>query len=154
MVVICEMERTLVVARITDSENAEVDSNRREILIESAYFNPDSIKKSAKTLHISTKSSHRFLRHIDKANISNHGVRGANLMTETCSGKIIAACWKVGNLRKKTITIDFQPSLIEELSGFAIPLEIAKNNLTKLGFSIEKPNAENWRITFSHIGRI
>jgi phenylalanyl-tRNA synthetase beta chain len=147
MVVICDVERPLVVAGITGSVDAEVDGNTTDILIESAYFNPDNIRKSAKILNISTESSHRFSRDIDKANIANYGVRVANLMTEICGGEIVAACWKVDNLKRKTITIDFQPSLIEKLCGFTIPLEIAKNILTKLGFSMEKSNAENWKIT-------
>ncbi|MDR0693086.1 MAG: phenylalanine--tRNA ligase subunit beta [Puniceicoccales bacterium] len=147
MVVICDVERPLVVAGITGSVDAEVDGNTTDILIESAYFNPDNIRKSAKTLNISTESSHRFSRDIDRANIANHGVRVANLMTEICGGEIVSACWKVDNLREKTIAIDFQPSLIEELCGFPIPLEISENILTKLGFPIEKSNAENWKIT-------
>ncbi|MDR1528537.1 MAG: phenylalanine--tRNA ligase subunit beta [Puniceicoccales bacterium] len=147
MVVICDVERPLVVAGITGSIDAEVDDNTTDILIESAYFNPDNIRRSAKTLNISTESSHRFSRNIDKANIANYGVRVANLITEICGGEIVVACWKVDNLKEKTIVINFQPSLIEELCGFAIPLEIAENILIKLGFLIEKLNAENWKIT-------
>ncbi|MDR2603054.1 MAG: phenylalanine--tRNA ligase subunit beta [Puniceicoccales bacterium] len=147
MVVICDMERPLVVAGITGSIDAEVDGNTTDILIESAYFNPDNIRRSAKTLNISTESSYRFSRDIDKANIANHGMRVANLMAEICGGEVVAACWKVDNLREKTIVIDFQPSLIEELCGFAIPIEIAENILTKLGFLIEKSNGKNWKMT-------
>lgn len=147
MVVICDAERPLVIAGITGSIDAEVDGNTTDILIESAYFNPDNIRKSAKTLNVSTESSHRFSRDIDKANIANYGVRVANLITEICGGEIVSSCWKVDNLEKKNITIDFQPSSIEELCGFAVPLEIAENILIKLGFSIEKSNAENWKIT-------
>ncbi|MDR2628892.1 MAG: phenylalanine--tRNA ligase subunit beta [Puniceicoccales bacterium] len=147
MVVICDAERPLVVAGITGSIDAEVDGNTTDILIESAYFNPDNIRRSAKALNISTESSHRFSRDIDKANIANYGVRVANLMTEICGGEVVAACWKVDNLGEKTVTISFQPSYIEELCGFAIPFEIAENILTKLGFSIEKSDGENWKIT-------
>ncbi|MDR1173258.1 MAG: phenylalanine--tRNA ligase subunit beta, partial [Puniceicoccales bacterium] len=147
MVVICDGERPLVVAGISGSIDAEVDGNTTDILIESAYFDPDNIRRSAKALNISTESSYRFSRDIDKANIANYGVRVANLMAEICGGEIVAACWKVNNLGKKTVTIDFQPSLIEELCGFAIPLEIAENILTKLGFPIEKLNGEIWKIT-------
>ncbi|MDR0742347.1 MAG: phenylalanine--tRNA ligase subunit beta [Puniceicoccales bacterium] len=147
MVVICDAERPLVIAGITGSMDAEVDGNTTDILIESAYFNPDNIRRSAKALNISTESSHRFSRNIDRANVANYGVRVANLMTEICGGEIVTACWKVDNLKEQTVTINFPPSLIEELCGFAIPLEVGENILIKLGFSVEKSNAENWKVT-------
>ncbi|MDR1890750.1 MAG: phenylalanine--tRNA ligase subunit beta [Puniceicoccales bacterium] len=147
MVVICDVERPLVVAGITGTVDAEVDDTTTDVLIESAYFNPDNIRKSAKTLNISTESAYRFSKDIDTANVANYGQRVANLVTEICGGEIVAACWKVGDPKRKPVAIDFQPSSIEKLCGFAIPLEIAENILTKLGFSIEKLNVGSWKIT-------
>lgn len=147
MVIICDAERPLVIAGITGSIDAEVDSNTTDVLIESAYFNPDNIRKSAKSLGVSTESSYRFSRDIDTANIVNYGQRVANLITEICGGEIVAASWTVGSPKRQSFVMDFQPSSVEALCGFAIPFKVVEDILIKLGFLVEKSKSDNWKIT-------
>jgi phenylalanyl-tRNA synthetase beta chain len=144
MVVICDSKRPLVIAGVTSSVCAQVDEKTPDIFIESAYFNLDNIRKTAKIVNVSTESSYRFFRDIDTVNIANDGQRVANLIIEICSREIISQCWKIGSSKQQPLVIDFQPSLIERLCGFAISLEMAENILIKLGLSIEKPHADSW----------
>ncbi|MDR1401606.1 MAG: phenylalanine--tRNA ligase subunit beta [Puniceicoccales bacterium] len=147
MMVICDGERPLVIAGVTGSIDAEVDTSTVDILIESAYFNPDNIRQTAKDLNVSTESSHRFSRDIDTANVAQNCQRVAHLIGETCGGEIVSCCWKVGSPKRQTFGIDFDPSSIEKLCGFAIPFDISEKILTNLGFKVEKIGEKHWQVT-------
>ncbi|MDR1413525.1 MAG: phenylalanine--tRNA ligase subunit beta [Puniceicoccales bacterium] len=147
MMVICDGERPLVIAGVTGTVDAEVDDSTTDILIESAYFNPDNIRQTAKSLNVSTESSHRFSRDIDRANVAQNCQRVAHLIGEICGGEMSSCCWKVGSPKRQTTSIDLNPSSIEKLCGFEIPLNVAEKILNKLGFGIEKLSEKCWKVT-------
>jgi phenylalanyl-tRNA synthetase beta chain len=147
MVVICDGERPLVVGGIVGSVDAEVDWQTVDVLIESAYFMPEVIRQASKNLNFSTESSQRFARDIDGSNVSNCGLRTANLLRDVCGGEVISKCWKVGSPRRHSLTIAFCPSTIAKLCGFAIPLDWAANTLQRLGFRVDKLSENHWNVT-------
>jgi phenylalanyl-tRNA synthetase beta chain len=146
MVVICDGERPLVLAGVVGTLDAEVDANTVDVMIESAYFNPENIRKSAQQLNVSTESSYRFSRDIDAANVAQYGQRVANLVAEICGGEIVSKCWKVGSPSRQAVGIEFKPSFIAALCGFQIPLAEAEATLERLGFTVEKRGADAWRV--------
>ncbi|MDR1595354.1 MAG: phenylalanine--tRNA ligase subunit beta [Puniceicoccales bacterium] len=147
MMVICDGERPLVIAGVTGSIDAEVDGDTTDILIESAYFNANSIRQTAKALNISTESSHRFSRDIDTANVVRSCQRVADLVEEVCGGTVRSKCWVVGTPKRLESSIDFSPSLIEKLCGFPIAIDVGEGILTRLGFGVEKLDDDRWSIT-------
>ena len=62
---ICDGDNPIAIAGIIGGNNSGVDNQTKNILIESAYFNPVNIRKSSKELGISTESSKRFERDTD-----------------------------------------------------------------------------------------
>ena len=146
MMVICDRERPLVIAGVMGSIDAEVDASTVDVLIESAYFNADNIRQTAKSLNVSTESSYRFSRDIDGANVARNCQRVADLMVEICGGKIVSKCWKVGSPRRQTFSIDFDPSSIERLCGFAIAIDTSERVLGNLGFGIKKLANGHWNV--------
>ncbi|MDR1433177.1 MAG: phenylalanine--tRNA ligase subunit beta [Puniceicoccales bacterium] len=147
MMVICDGEKPLVIAGIVGSIAAEVDANTVDILIESAYFDADNVRQTAKCLNVSTESSHRFSRDIDSANVARNCRRVADLVVEICGGEIASKCWQVGSPKRQTLKIDFRPSSIEKLCGFAIHLGAAEKFLTNLGFGMENLGSDLWNVT-------
>ncbi|MDR2737800.1 MAG: phenylalanine--tRNA ligase subunit beta [Puniceicoccales bacterium] len=146
VMVICDAERPLVIAGITGSVDAEVDAGTTDILIESAYFAPESIRRSARQLNISTESSNRFARDIDTSNIAHNCQRVANLVTEICGGEVVSKCWQVGSPKRNGVGIDFKPSFIGKLCGFSIPLAEAESILKNLGFTVGKIGVDMWKV--------
>ncbi|GAB1348548.1 hypothetical protein MASR1M107_07600 [Ignavibacteriales bacterium] len=65
MLMICDGEKEVAIAGIMGGENSEVSLNTRNILIESAYFDPGTVRRSARTLGLSTEASYRFERGTD-----------------------------------------------------------------------------------------
>ncbi|MCS5421167.1 MULTISPECIES: phenylalanine--tRNA ligase subunit beta [Psychrilyobacter] len=66
--VIADEAKAVAIAGIMGGKNTEVDENTTEILLEVAYFTPENIRKTAKTLGLSSDSSYRFERGIDRDN--------------------------------------------------------------------------------------
>ena len=66
--VIADETKAIAIAGIMGGKDTEVDENTTDILLEVAYFTPENIRKTAKTLGLSSDSSYRFERGIDRDN--------------------------------------------------------------------------------------
>ena len=86
---ICDAQKPVAVAGVMGGENSEIGDQTTRVLIESAYFLPTSIRRTAKQLGISTDASYRFERGIDPNGCIRAMDRAAQLMAEIGNGKII-----------------------------------------------------------------
>ena len=85
---ICDQDKPLCIAGVFGGENSGVTQSTSSIFLESAYFNPISIRKTAKRHALNTDASFRFERGIDP-NITKYALkRAALLITEIAGGKI------------------------------------------------------------------
>lgn len=85
---IWDAEKPVAIAGIMGGLTSEVTSNTVNILLESAYFNPVSIRRSSKALNLTTESSYRFERGTDINGITNSLDRAAQLIAELAGGNI------------------------------------------------------------------
>ncbi len=85
---ICDGEKPVAIAGIMGGENSEVSAETTNILLESACFDPVSVRKSAKMLNISTDASYRFERGVDPLVTINALERAAQLIGEIGGAKI------------------------------------------------------------------
>ena len=69
MLVIADAERPVALAGIMGGEDSEISANTKDVLIESAYFNPDSVRRTARLLGMDTEASRRFERGADCENV-------------------------------------------------------------------------------------
>jgi phenylalanyl-tRNA synthetase beta chain len=88
MLMICDGERPVALAGIMGGENSEITENTTNVLIESAWFNPISIRKTAKLLGISTDASHRFERGTDPEGTVNAMKRSVSMIASLCDAEI------------------------------------------------------------------
>ncbi len=88
MLVICDGRKPVALAGVIGGLNSEVVTETKNILIESAYFNPISIRRTAKRLGLKTESSHRFERGVDPRGVISALDRAARLMLETAGGSM------------------------------------------------------------------
>lgn len=65
MLAICDAQRPVAVAGIMGGADSEVTSGTQYVLLEAAFFNPDSVRKTSKMLRLSTEASYRFERGVD-----------------------------------------------------------------------------------------
>lgn len=85
---ICDGKKPVAIAGVMGGENSEIIESTSRVLIESACFDPVSIRKTSKKLGISTDASHRFERGVDPEGTVYAMDRAAMLMAQTGNGKI------------------------------------------------------------------
>ena len=86
MLMICDMEGPVAIAGVMGGQNSEIDDNTTDIVLESAYFDPSSIRRTAKALGLNTDASYRFERGIDIGNVMGAMQRAVDLIVEFAGG--------------------------------------------------------------------
>ncbi|UPS90684.1 phenylalanine--tRNA ligase subunit beta [Bizionia sp. M204] len=150
---ICNAEKPMCIAGVFGGIDSGVTENTTSIFLESAYFNPVSVRKTAKRHNLNTDASFRFERGIDP-NITEYALkRAAILITELAGGLVSSEI------------IDFYPNKFEDfqvrlsfdnakkLIGEEIPKDIIKrilmsldiriNNVTETGLGLTVPAYRN-----------
>uniref|UniRef100_UPI0040492F62 phenylalanine--tRNA ligase subunit beta n=2 Tax=Gelidibacter sp. TaxID=2018083 RepID=UPI0040492F62 len=150
---ICDAVKPMCIAGVFGGITSGVTEQTTSIFLESAYFNPVSIRKSAKRHGLNTDASFRFERGIDP-NITEYALkRAALLIQEVAGGKISS---DIVDIYPKKIE-DFQVILnfenAKKLIGEEIPrdiikrilmsLEIKINNVTETGLGLTIPAYRN-----------
>jgi phenylalanyl-tRNA synthetase beta chain len=87
---ICDAAQPVALAGIMGGLFSEVTEGTRRVLIESAYFNPPTIRRTSKRLGLSTESSYRFERGVDPDGVIHALERAAQLMAALGDGKVLA----------------------------------------------------------------
>ena len=137
MCVISDNEGVLGLGGIIGGTSTGTELSTKNVLIESAYFKPRSIRKTSKLLNIDTDAKFRFERGIDPLSIEEGLMKAASLIKEICGGEI-------SNIDVQKITkpkdtfIQFEIKLLEKISGLKISNSEILRILKKLGFGVKK----------------
>jgi len=89
MLMICDGEKPVGIGGIMGGLNSEINDRTTRVLIESAYFNPVSIRRTAKKLGMGTDASHRFERGVDPEGTLRANERAAQLIAELGKGRLV-----------------------------------------------------------------
>ncbi len=89
---ICDGAKPVAIAGVMGGENSEVTPSTKNILIESAYFNPSSIRNTSKALGLSTDASYRFESGTDPNGTIYAAERAAWLITQLAGGEVLKVC--------------------------------------------------------------
>ena len=137
MCVISDNTGVLGLGGIIGGTRTGTELNTKNVLIESAYFNPRSIRRTAKLLNIETDAKFRFERGIDPLSIEVGLLKAANLIKEICGGEISKIdIQKISKYNEKYIEFNFK--LFEKISGLKISNSEILKILKNLGFEIKK----------------
>ncbi len=88
-IMICDAEKAVAIGGVMGGLNSEISLNTKNVLLEAAYFQPQSIRRTAKRLGISTDSSYRFERGIDHNATNTISLRAALLIAELSGGELV-----------------------------------------------------------------
>ena len=137
MCVISDGKGVLGLGGIIGGTRSGTEFDTKNVLIESAYFDPRSIRNTAKKLNLDTDAKFRFERGIDPLSIEEGLNKATLLIKEICGGEISKI-----DIQKietyKTQTIKFESNLFEKISGFKISTKEMLKILEDLGFKIKK----------------
>jgi len=89
MLMICDGEKAVAVGGVMGGLNSEIENDTTRVLIEGAYFNPVSIRRTSKKLGLNTDASHRFERGVDPEGTIRAVNRSAKLMVDIGGGTLV-----------------------------------------------------------------
>ncbi len=134
--VICDAEKPLCIAGVLGGVNSGVTNSTRTVFLESAYFNPVAIRKTAKRHGISSDASFRFERGINIDDV-NYALMYAAILIENIAGGVISS--DIVDLYPKKQQ-DFQVFLafdrVNKVIGQVIPSDTIKNILHSLDVKV------------------
>ncbi|AFL81937.1 phenylalanyl-tRNA synthetase, beta subunit [Aequorivita sublithincola DSM 14238] len=133
---ICDAEKPMCFAGVFGGINSGVSDTTTSIFLESAYFNPVSIRKTAKRHSLSTDASFRFERGIDP-NITDYALRYASiLILQVAGGEITSDLVDIYPKKIEDHQVFLNYEKANALIGEEIPKETIKDILTSLEMKI------------------
>jgi len=133
---ICDALRPVAIGGVMGGLNSEIDEKTTRVLIESALFNPASIRKTAKFVGSGTDASHRFERGVDPEGTVFALNRATRLMADVSSGTIINGLIDEHPLPSKRPTILLDITKINGLLGTDFSRQRIAEYLESIDFSV------------------
>ena len=143
--VIADDNGILALAGVIGGARGATTENTKNIILESAYFDPVSVRKTAKRLGISTDASYRYERGIDPTITGIAAMRAADIIMSACGGKIVGT-FAAGTDAAPVVQIKYTPSYFLKKTGVDLDAKTQKKILTALGYKIEC-SGDDWTVT-------
>jgi phenylalanyl-tRNA synthetase beta chain len=131
--VIADDARTVGIAGVMGGEDTGVTEGTRNILLESAYFRPGSVRRTARRLSLPSDSSYRFERGVDPAMILPASQRATELIRELAAGSPSPETVTAGELPAPPRDISLRYARCDRLIGLPVPRERVDQILTGFG---------------------
>jgi phenylalanyl-tRNA synthetase beta chain len=135
MLVIADAEVPVALAGIMGGEESEISAATTDVLIESAYFNPDSVRQTARALGMDTEASRRFERGADCDNVLKAQERCVQLICEIAGGIASEDAIDVYPNPLVPRTVGIRPQRVKDLTSLSVDAAGITQILTLLGFS-------------------
>jgi phenylalanyl-tRNA synthetase beta chain len=139
---ICDSRNPMCIAGVFGGANSGVSENTKTIFIESAYFDPGQVRKSAKNHGLKTDASFRFERGTDPDMTLKALTRAANLVFDLAGGSLAAGPIDVYPEKLEPYRVAFSLTNCNALIGKEIELSKVRSIITNLGIEIESEGSE------------
>ena len=152
MLVIADAEHPVALAGIMGGEDSEISNDTTDVLIESAYFDPDCVRRTARQLGMDTEASRRFERGADREGVLRAQERCVQLVCELAGGVATDDWLDVYPRLFVPRTIHFRPQRVRQLTSLSIPPADVVRILTGLDFKVSAEGERlictvpSWRI--------
>lgn len=137
MLVIADASKPVALAGVMGGKDSEVSDSTVNILLESARFDPLSIRTTARRLAMKSDSSYRFERGIDPTLPLRASIRAAQLILETAGGELLAGVAEAGADTYAPKKISLRLDRLSRLLGTDIAPASAVDALARLGLHPE-----------------
>lgn len=143
---IWDREKPVAIAGVMGGMDSEVTQSTKHLLLESAHFKADSVRKTSKALNLKTEASYRFERGTDIDGLVTALDRCVELICQLNPDAKVLELIDTYPEPQKPVTIQLHLDRIQKIIGILIPDQEIETILSRLGFSLEKQNVE-WNIT-------
>ena len=145
--VIADGTHPVALAGVMGGEESEIAPSTRSVLLEAAWFEPVSIRRTSKSQGMHTEASHRFERGADIQMAPLALDRAAALIQEIAGGEILTGMIDVYPRPIHHPDLTLGRSEIKRILGAEIPGEEVERILRGLGFQVERVGGESWRVS-------
>ncbi len=135
---ICDAEGPVAIAGVMGGLNSEVTDATRNVLIESAYFRPGAIRRTARRLGLPTEASYRFEREVDPDGVIRAADLAASLMAELAGGEVAPGVVDADFREKREEIIVLPTRKVRTTLGLKIPDEEIRQILRRLFMAAEE----------------
>ena len=132
MLVIADAARPVALAGVMGGQHSEVSNATRNILLESARFEPLSVRKTARALAMKSDSSYRFERGIDPLLPEKASLRAAQLILETAGGELLAGLVNAGQAGYTPKRLTLRLEKLERVLGVELSTQRIVDALRRL----------------------
>lgn len=130
---ICDAERPVALAGVMGGKDTGVTEKTTRILLESAYFDPQRVRRTARRLGLHTEASHRFERGADpNRGVEYASARCTELIARATGGQVARGWIDVYPKRIEPRTVVLRPSRVTRVLGMEIPVEEERRLLAAL----------------------
>ena len=145
--VIADGERAVGIAGVMGGEESGVTDSTKNVLLESAYFLPASIRRTARDLNLPSDASYRFERGVDPQMILAASRRATELICEVAGAKSAATIAVAGELPPDPPDVSLRYERLDQLVGIHIQPTTADAILTRFGLAkSDSASRPHWKI--------
>ncbi len=142
MCVIADGERAIGLAGVMGGQNSEVTDATTRVLLESAYFDPGTTRRTSRTLDLKTDAAYRFERGADIEGLLDASARTAQLIAEVAGGTIARGLIDVYSRKRRPVRLRLRMSRVKRVLGVVPPATQARRILTGLGLGVRARGAD------------
>jgi phenylalanyl-tRNA synthetase beta chain len=131
--VIADEDRAIGIAGVMGGEETAVSAATRNVLLESAYFLPASIRRTARSLNLPSDASYRFERGVDPEMVLRASERATQMMREIARGRPAKELARDGEIPPQPSDISLSYAKCDQVLGITIAPEVADQILRRFG---------------------
>lgn len=136
VLVIADSVKPVAIAGIMGGKDTEVTFKTRNILLESAVFNPILVRRAKQKLGLQSESAYRFERGVDFATAKTASITAQELILKLAGGR--PGIYKsIGSLKLASFVINLDTTYVNKVLGVTIPVIKIKQILTRLGLQVK-----------------
>jgi phenylalanyl-tRNA synthetase beta chain len=140
--VIADGERPVAVAGVMGGRDTEIGTGTADILLESAQFDPASVRSTSRRLRLASESSYRFERGVDWETVEWASLRAARLLAELAGGKPAPGAVDVAAAEPASLRTRFRHEQVRRVLGLDVPKKQVEEILKSLGCRTQGNEAE------------
>ena len=134
-IIITDGQKPVCIAGIMGGLNTDVDENTNSLLIESAIFNPVSIRNTASRLDLKSEASIRYGKGLNYEYTKDAINRACHLLEKYADAKVLSGIVVYDKIEKKEKIVSFYPEEVNKILGIKISKEDMAKELERLMFN-------------------
>jgi phenylalanyl-tRNA synthetase beta chain len=143
---ICDGKGPVALAGVMGGAGSEVSRETSRVLLESAFFQPATVRKTARRLALHSESSHRFERRVDPNGADAASARAARLLCEIAGGRVARGLVDVYPKRFTAVTLELRAARARAVLGMDVATDAMARYLTALELGVE-PRGETLQVS-------